>query len=526
MCTRKIILESYSCSLFFKLCIFLLFFCNSYYSFSQQVHPYKNGYTYLLIRYDSNYDHTVSTFILPVTAIKDTINPNSDTSVWFNRTVNRFSSYGTGCSKKDLASNLGYSFNTNSAGNFFYTVNQTKDTILFHPRDSVGSWWTCFQNRKSNLIIKAGITYKKTDTIFGETDTFITFTYLCYDTNSVLLPAHPYNLRQTVFALNHGFIKSFDFRYFPSLLSNFKLVGRMKNDLTERVGITGIYGYQIGDMNVGDVVEEKYTNFQLLDGSLPPLHEESSSIYTIRKVISRVEDTSQIILKSNRQRWYKGSVSYFASQNTGSVISSKWDSVSTDTLKVVIKKAPGFIVAIMMDNVEDLVSYNETIGSYSHWIWNGYNYHGLIKTSDTCWVPPMNDPSPLPETYYESGIGSGYYTPFSSTFGFHQETSFLPQYYKKGNYKWGTPYPFMLGVSEKEKNNTDFNIFPNPFNEKLNIKSESPSTISIYNTEGKLILQKEILGNEILNTETFVKGFYFIEMRSENEMKHLKIFKE
>ncbi|MFI5222542.1 MAG: hypothetical protein ACHQK8_09465, partial [Bacteroidia bacterium] len=261
MCTRKTVEGNYCCSLLLKLPLFLIIFSSCFSLFSQQVHPYKNGYTYFFIRYDSvgnGFSSMPGPYIVPITAIKDTVNLIGDSSVWFNQTVNTTRIYGTiGYFKKDLASNLGYLFNVNALGNF-YTVNQTKDTILFHPRDSVGSWWTCFQNRQSNLIIKASITNKKTDTIFGDTDTFITFTYLCYDTNSVLLPGHPYNLKQTVFALNHGFIKSFDFRFFPGLKSNFKLVGRMKNDLTERIGITGIYEYQIGDMNPGDIVEEYY----------------------------------------------------------------------------------------------------------------------------------------------------------------------------------------------------------------------------------------------------------------------------
>ncbi len=81
------------------------------------------------------------------------------------------------------------------------------------------------------------------------------------------------------------------------------------------------------------------------------------------------------------------------------------------------------------------------------------------------------------------------------------------------------------GILE-EVNIKQATIFPNPFINTISITSVTPAVISIYNTEGKLILQKEISGNEILNTETFAKGFYFIEMKSENEVKHLKVFKE
>ena len=81
------------------------------------------------------------------------------------------------------------------------------------------------------------------------------------------------------------------------------------------------------------------------------------------------------------------------------------------------------------------------------------------------------------------------------------------------------------GILE-EVNIKQTTIFPNPFNNIISITSVTPAIISIYNTEGKLMLQKEISGNEILNTETFAKGFYFIEMKSKNEVKHLKVFKE
>jgi len=81
------------------------------------------------------------------------------------------------------------------------------------------------------------------------------------------------------------------------------------------------------------------------------------------------------------------------------------------------------------------------------------------------------------------------------------------------------------GVNEMEALKS-VTVFPNPFNNTISITSVTPAIISIYNTEGKMMLQKEISGNEILNTENFAKGFYFIEMKTENEVKHLKVFKE
>ncbi|MFI5222541.1 MAG: T9SS type A sorting domain-containing protein [Bacteroidia bacterium] len=87
-------------------------------------------------------------------------------------------------------------------------------------------------------------------------------------------------------------------------------------------------------------------------------------------------------------------------------------------------------------------------------------------------------------------------------------------------------YSEVVSVDLERLMNNDAAIFPNPFTNSLTVNSSTPVTVSIYNMEGRLVLQKEISGNENINTENFVKEIYFVELKSKNEVRHFKIFKE
>jgi len=87
-------------------------------------------------------------------------------------------------------------------------------------------------------------------------------------------------------------------------------------------------------------------------------------------------------------------------------------------------------------------------------------------------------------------------------------------------------YSKIVSVDLKKTLKNDINIYPNPFTNNLTVNSSTPVTASIYNIEGRLILQKEISGNENINTENLLKGIYFVEIKTESDVQHLKIIKE
>ena len=67
--------------------------------------------------------------------------------------------------------------------------------------------------------------------------------------------------------------------------------------------------------------------------------------------------------------------------------------------------------------------------------------------------------------------------------------------------------------------NNDFNLYPNPSNRLINIKStQKVSSINIYNMLGNLVMVRNVSSNRsILDIENLTEGIYLIEVRFENK---------
>jgi hypothetical protein len=72
------------------------------------------------------------------------------------------------------------------------------------------------------------------------------------------------------------------------------------------------------------------------------------------------------------------------------------------------------------------------------------------------------------------------------------------------------------------------NIFPNPFNDQININSsEEPCLISIYNSLGKIIfLQKTNSLEQQIDLSKQPAGIFFLQINSDNGIQRMKIVKE
>ena len=71
-------------------------------------------------------------------------------------------------------------------------------------------------------------------------------------------------------------------------------------------------------------------------------------------------------------------------------------------------------------------------------------------------------------------------------------------------------------------------VYPNPFNSNLTIKTEneSKSTVKIYSADGKLIVSSEFNAEKIhLNTSTLANGIYFLHIFSNDKIESFQIFK-
>jgi len=67
--------------------------------------------------------------------------------------------------------------------------------------------------------------------------------------------------------------------------------------------------------------------------------------------------------------------------------------------------------------------------------------------------------------------------------------------------------------------NNDFNLYPNPSNRVINIKStQKVNSINIYNMLGNLVMVRKVSSNRsILDIENLTEGIYLIEVRFENK---------
>ena len=70
------------------------------------------------------------------------------------------------------------------------------------------------------------------------------------------------------------------------------------------------------------------------------------------------------------------------------------------------------------------------------------------------------------------------------------------------------------------------NIHPNPFSDYLAIELESPSVLSLYNAQGKLLLNKKITTTHTINTSNLPKGIYFLRAVNERGVYSHKLVKE
>lgn len=66
-------------------------------------------------------------------------------------------------------------------------------------------------------------------------------------------------------------------------------------------------------------------------------------------------------------------------------------------------------------------------------------------------------------------------------------------------------------------------ISPNPTTDEIQFSGlKQAETIAIYNTNGKLLLQKEIQPDETVDVQRFSKGIYFIRLNSGKVVKFIK----
>ncbi len=78
----------------------------------------------------------------------------------------------------------------------------------------------------------------------------------------------------------------------------------------------------------------------------------------------------------------------------------------------------------------------------------------------------------------------------------------------------------------KEQHTTNLFAYPNPVTNYLVVEPEHPSTLTLYNAQGQLLLTKEITTTHTLNTSHLSKGIYFLKATSEKGVYSQKVIKQ
>ena len=93
---------------------------------------------------------------------------------------------------------------------------------------------------------------------------------------------------------------------------------------------------------------------------------------------------------------------------------------------------------------------------------------------------------------------------------------------------WEYSLDVNLGTNDL-RNETQIEIFPNPFTEKLTINSNNyePSEITLYDLSSRKLLQQTFTNTTTINTEQLAKGMYLYTVRNRNGIvKNGKVIKQ
>jgi len=99
---------------------------------------------------------------------------------------------------------------------------------------------------------------------------------------------------------------------------------------------------------------------------------------------------------------------------------------------------------------------------------------------------------------------------FGSAYGENTTT-----YFKRGNTVFGQPFNLTF-TSNQEKIENSYGIYPNPATDQIFVKSASgsPILLSIYNLQGKIIIESQIENTNSLNIQSLHPGLYFYSIQA------------
>ena len=134
---------------------------------------------------------------------------------------------------------------------------------------------------------------------------------------------------------------------------------------------------------------------------------------------------------------------------------------------------------------------------------------------------------------YQYGEGLGLVHSIHQYAGYPQiDDEYYLKYYKKGTVTCGFPDTTTLSIKNYEKIIPNINIYPNPATSNVTINLQQLSslqntTVSIYDIQGKLLLQQNITQPQTeLNIASLAKGIYIVKVNNNIKSMQSKFVKE
>jgi len=393
----------------------------------------------------------------------------------------------------------------NEDGNTIF-VNGKNQQILIKNKAELNEIWDVFTN--DNIKVTGKISSISTESILGVEDLVKTISFLVYNNEGEPIN-HILNQHIIKISKHFGLVKTVNFYYFEHITDYYYHFGEFN--------LIGITEPQLGFKNIN--LREQYYDFQvgdelhiwdLTDIFLSYMCEKKS----IHRYLSRNEYADSIVYYCERRIYSETKQFIDGSLNVET-------STTIDTIKQKIIK--GYIFHTEPNEIYDdinkvMIVNNPLLTMYL------FSYD-LQKTEDTCLTSIFVDACNVYPTYY-LGLGGPYYR-YCEIFNNRYASELV--YYKKGNTEWGNP--FNLSISESKKSNF-YNIYPNPADNYITIKSTNNENVEnyileIYDIYGRRCLSQRFNSSEFIDVSFLKTGYYFIKLIQQNgNIMHLKFVKQ
>ncbi len=310
---------------------------------------------------------------------------------------------------------------------------------------------------------------------------------------------------------NYGLVSTFDNYLFPMSYNYQSELSGFSNPVT---GISNMDWQDAFNFNIGDEFHIRQENFYWAYDEEDSVTVQGKITVDKIRIVIGVEQLSDSIRFSYKECWRSVDASPI-SIDTVYVADTIIDETITRQSLEWMDLYPGQYHEGSWNNYS-LVSQNNTYDFNSRAIKN-IKFNAI--EGDTCLAYTIYCPEHMVHRYIE-GCGGPYYSYYIE----FTSPSRRLKYFKKGSEEWGVPIAadcadLLSGTAEVYSLQKSPIVYPNPFNGRLTIKTETGTIgqIRVYNISGNLLYQSRKESQfHIVNTSLFLSGIYILEIRMED----------